>query len=35
MTSEYFAKGERSPGRDALYVAVTAKIPEIKGRLAE
>jgi len=35
MTSEYFAKGEWSPGRDVIYVPVDAKIPEITGKLAE
>ena len=35
MASEYFAKGEWSPGRNVVYVAVTAKIPEITGKLAE
>lgn len=35
MTSEYFAKGEWSPGRNVVYVPVTAKIPEITGKLAE
>jgi len=35
MTSEYFAKGEWSPGRNVVYVPVDAKIPEITGKLAE
>lgn len=35
MTSEYFAKGEWSPGRDVVYAPVEARIPEITGKLAE
>ena len=35
MTSEYFAKGEWSPGRNVVYVPVNARIPEITGKLAE
>ncbi|MEX1250874.1 MAG: hypothetical protein WEA77_06730 [Hyphomonas sp.] len=35
MTSEYFAKGEWSPGRNVVYASVDADIPKITGRLAE
>lgn len=35
MTSEYFAKGAWSPGRDVVYVPVRERIPEITGTLAE
>ncbi len=35
MTSEYFAKGEWSPGRNVVYAPVDTKIPEITGKLAE
>jgi hypothetical protein len=35
MTSEYFAKGEWSPGRNVVYTEVDADIPEITGKLAE
>lgn len=35
MTSDYFANGEWSPGRNVVYVPVVAKIPEITGKLAE
>lgn len=31
MTSEYFADGEWSPGRNVVYEPVTAAIPEITG----
>lgn len=31
MTSEYFANGEWSPGRNVVYVPVTVAIPEITG----
>jgi len=34
MTSEYFANGEWSPGRNVVYEAVKADIPEITGKLA-
>ena len=35
MTSEYFAKGEWSPGRNVVYAEVDAGIPEITGKLSE
>lgn len=35
MTSEYFANAEWSPGRNVVYEAVDADIPEITGKLAE
>ncbi|MCU0733469.1 MAG: hypothetical protein MUE84_18055 [Hyphomonas sp.] len=35
MTSEYFAKGEWSPGRNVVYAQVDADIPVITGKLAE
>jgi hypothetical protein len=34
MTSEYFANGTWSPGRNVVYEAVEADIPEITGKLA-
>jgi len=34
MTSEYFANGEWSPGRNVVYEAVEADVPEITGKLA-
>lgn len=35
MVSEYFAKGEWSPGRNVVYVRADADLPEITGKLAE
>lgn len=35
MVSEYFAKGEWSPGRNVVYAPVDADLPEITGKLAE
>jgi hypothetical protein len=35
MTSEYFAGGAWSPGRDVVYVPVEVDVPEITGQLAE
>lgn len=35
MTSEYFARGEWSPGRNVVYAPTGEPVPEITGKLAE